>query len=199
MRGQKKPYFNGKNEKFKQQEALLINMGAWRDLLPEPDENNDDCFFDDDFDESSVYSKPNRDPEKDRENGTLSYIYEQASELYVKVKLKKEGYSNCKIAPKDQERKPHFDEINVKKTLTAGGAENEFDKIKNLLTNFGNIKVGVPDIIFAKDGKVGFVEVKSNNNSLSDRQKEFILLLKEKGYAVNIKRVFINIEKVSEE
>ena len=169
-------------------------MGAWRDLLPEPDENNDDCFFDDDFDEGSAYPKPNRDSEKDRENGTLSYIYEQASELYVKVKLKKEGYSNCKIAPKNQERKPYFDEINVKKTLTDGGAEKEFDKIKKLLTNFGNIKVGVPDIIFAKDEKVGFVEVKSNNNSLSDRQKEFILLLKEKGYAVSIKRVFINIE-----
>lgn len=62
-----------------------------------------------------------------------------------------------------------------------------FDKFES--EGYDVIKAGAPDLILLKDGKIVFIEVKSEIDKLSEPQERAFKLLKEHGFEVRVETV----------
>jgi len=51
------------------------------------------------------------------------------------------------------------------------------------------VQVGIPDLILLKDGKIEFVEVKYDLDTLSESQRRAFKLLRKHGFIVRVERV----------
>ncbi len=102
------------------------------------------------------------------------------AENYAKYKMQEEGYEMTKLTGRTKEGQFFRDFYVVK--LIKGYEKDINGFIKFLRDNL----YGLPDYIFVKDNKIGFIEVKSNNAKLKQTQFKTFQILKEKGYEIII-------------
>jgi|TARA_Y100000034_G_C6839453_1_gene379632 hypothetical protein len=109
-------------------------------------------------------------------------------EIYARYKIQGEGSLVSKLV--GQGDKFIFLKNNNVSRLIQDCEENTEDFIQFLKDNIN----GLPDFICVKDNKISFVEVKSNNSGLSDKQKEVFEILRKKGYEVILRNFKIKLD-----
>lgn len=83
------------------------------------------------------------------------------------------------------------------------GVENflqEYSKKKKLMKLLISFRIGYPDLICLKDGKISFFEVKTKNSEIKEHQKRVIDIIKSEGYEVKVIRLDVDykVEEVKE-
>jgi len=108
-------------------------------------------------------------------------------EMWFANKLKYEGFKVRKTMYYDYEQGVSvFNEEGVKDLL------KDYEKKDEVLNEISSFTRGYPDLICLKEGKVSFVEVKTNNSEVKEHQKEVINNLKSMGYEVFVKRLDVD-------
>ena len=114
-------------------------------------------------------------------------IRKQISEIFVANKYRSENYKVIQTARYDIFFDKHIpNEEGILKLLEDYNGKDKFILLIKKLWS------GLPDLIRFKDNKISFVEVKSNNSSVSPKQEKTIKTLEKAGFEIIIERVSLN-------
>lgn len=107
-------------------------------------------------------------------------------EVKVSIELKEEGYKTARM----QFSTPitHLNEKGIRDLL------KDYDcDVDELIDFFKKNQRGLPDYICKRNGKISFVEVKTNNSKLSPVQMSTISILRQEGFTVSCRRVQVKL------